>query len=223
MTTTARNSRGLRARLAFWALAGVALLLSHDAIFLAQVGPGEPLASVLRSGAHGYWQMASVALGAGGLIAAGAIALRIASLRRQARALGATIRTPAPRAYLRRVAAAWVRLFAVVTLGFLLQEQLEHLVAHHHLIGTGALFAPDNPLALPVLGVITLLAAVVAAALGGAADALATAIIDTLRRLALRAPLHLVRAPLRLAVGRRSPLAGRSAGRAPPLRPVLGI
>jgi hypothetical protein len=223
MMMTARHSRGLRERLAFWALAGVALLLSHDAIFLAQVGPGEPLARLLRSGNHGYWQMASVLLVAGGLIAAGATGLRLRSLRRQADALGAKTLERSSRGYVPRVAASWVRLFAVVTVGFVIQEQVEHLVVHDHVIGTGALFGPDTPLALPVLGLITLLGALVAAALGGAADALAAVIVDTLRRLASRAPRQLIRPPLRLAVAPRSPLDGSSAGRAPPLRPVFGI
>ena len=38
-----------RRSLAHVALAGVALLVSHDAVFLAQVGPGEALTRILRS------------------------------------------------------------------------------------------------------------------------------------------------------------------------------
>jgi hypothetical protein len=34
----------IRGPFAFWAAAGVALLVSHDAIYLAQVGPGAGLA-----------------------------------------------------------------------------------------------------------------------------------------------------------------------------------
>jgi hypothetical protein len=40
MSTRGRQFRG---PVAFWALAGIALLVSHDAIFFVQYGPGEAL------------------------------------------------------------------------------------------------------------------------------------------------------------------------------------
>jgi hypothetical protein len=48
--------------LTFWALAVVTLLLSHDAVWLAQVGPGAQLTGVLRQAGHGYWGLASAVL-----------------------------------------------------------------------------------------------------------------------------------------------------------------
>lgn len=52
----------LRGPICFWALAGLALLLSHDAVFAAQMGPGEALTRTLRTAGHDYWGVASVAL-----------------------------------------------------------------------------------------------------------------------------------------------------------------
>src|SRR5688572_30297750 len=85
-------------RLAFWALAGVALFLSHDAIFLVQIGPGEGLARALREASHGYWESASLILALIGLGAAFGAWLRLSRLRRRAAHLGATLRHRAPNA-----------------------------------------------------------------------------------------------------------------------------
>lgn len=59
----------------------MALFLSHDAVFLAQVGPGEQLTRALREAGHDYWGWASLALALIG-IAVGASALQLARLRR---------------------------------------------------------------------------------------------------------------------------------------------
>lgn len=208
----------MRARVAFWALAGVALLVSHDAIFLAQLGPGEELARTLRHAAHEYWGTASLALAVVGVAAALAIAIRLLRLQRRAAVLGANPVTAGRRGYLRRVARVWLALFAVVALGFVVQENLEHARAHGHLPGIGALVGPEYPLAVPMIGLITLAGGLLAAALGGAERALVTAITWALAHLVLRPPSRLMRPPVRLASPRRSPLAGRSAGRAPPPR-----
>lgn len=212
----ARLPHGVRARIAFWALAGVALLVSHDAVFLAQLGPGESLARTLRHAAHDYWGAASLALAVVGLAAALAIAIRISMLQRRADALGARRVTARVPGYLRRVARAWLALFAIVAIGFLVQENLEHARGHGHLLGFGALIGPEYPLAVPMIGLITLAGALLGAAIGGAERALVAAIGEILRQLVLRPPLRLARAPLRLESPRRSPLAGTSAGRAPP-------
>ena len=209
-------SREVQARIAFWALAGVALLVSHDAVFLAQLGPGEEFVRALRHAAHDYWGAASLAAAFVGVAAAVAIAIRILRLRRRAAALGVRPRRSGRRGYLRRVASVWLALFAVVAIGFLVQENLEHARVHGHLIGTGALVGPEYPLAIPVIAITTLGAAFLGAAIGGAELALVAAIAEILRHLVLRPPLRLARAPLRLGSPRRSPLAGTSAGRAPP-------
>ncbi|MGZ8482076.1 MAG: hypothetical protein ACXWWO_06435 [Candidatus Limnocylindria bacterium] len=206
----------LRQRFAFGALAGVALLVSHDAVFLAQLGPGDALVHVLRHAAHDYWGAASLALTAFGLVAAVAVATRILWLQRRASALGARRVSVERRDYLGRVARAWLAFFAVVVIAFLIQENLEHASGHGHLIGTGALLGPEYPLALPVIGLITFGAALLGAAIGGAERALVAAIAEVLGHVALRPPLRLTRAPLRLGTPRPSPLAGAAAGRAPP-------
>ena len=77
-----RLVRRLPPRLAFWALAAVALLVSHDATWLAQTGPGEALTSALRHGGHEYWGAASAALTLVGLAAAVWAGIRLHRLRR---------------------------------------------------------------------------------------------------------------------------------------------
>ena len=215
---TIPSSTRLRPRIAFWAVAGVALLVSHDAVFLAQLGPGDTLAHTLgHATTHGYWGVARLGLSAIGLLAALAFAIRILHLQRRADALGARP-VMAGRAYLRRVARLWPALFAVVAVGFLIQENLEHAVGHNRLLGTGALLGPEYPLALPIIALITLVGGLLGAAIDSTERALATAIADLMRAMVLRPPPRLVRAPLRLAAPSPSPLAGQHAGRAPPSR-----
>jgi hypothetical protein len=206
-------ARALRTRVAFWTLAGVALLAAHDAIYLAQIGPGGALADALRTAGHGYWGWASLGLTSLAVIA-GVVALaRIRRLRRKASALGTTRGSAGP--LVRRVGIAWLRLFAVVTLGFTLQENVEHLIAHGHALGAEAVLGPERPLALPVIGLIAGLAAVIAAVIAGAHESLVVGIEAALRRL-IR-PSRTGRRPVaRLAVVIGPILSRRGAGRAPP-------
>lgn len=203
-----------RGRIAFWALAGVVLLVSHDAVFLAQLGPGRDLAQELRTAGHGYWGAASLGLALVGLAAAAAVALRLRHLHRRAAALGARTGS-AHRGYLARALACWARLFAVVAIGFMFQENIEHGLMHGHLVGLGALIGPQYPLALPVLGLITLLGGFVAAIVDRVERELVASIAEALRRL-LRAPRRLVRPPLRLFIRHRTTLVHANPGRAPP-------
>lgn len=207
--------RGTRASIAFWALAGVALLASHDAIFLVQLGPGEALARALRSAGHAYWSAASAGLVAVATLFAVATAVRLIRLRGEARRLRrrAPIDTPSLGT---PILVTWGRLFAIVAVGFVIQESLEHLAMHGHAIGLGALLGPEYPLALPVLAAITLLAALVAALVGGAEAALLTTIADA-RRAVPRAPRRIARAPLRLRPSTFEIAARAIVGRAPPL------
>ena len=199
-------------RLAFWALAGVALFLSHDAIFLAQAGPGEDLARALRVAGHDYWGAASLGLALIGAAVAIGTMLRLRRLRGQARALG-VVPAPAGRS---RFVATWIRLFAVVVIGFAIQENVEHQLSHMHAPGLGALLGPEYPLALPVIGLITGFAAFLASATGGVERALLAVIVAALRQAFAHAPRNVPRPPLRVAVARISPLARSIAGRAPP-------
>jgi hypothetical protein len=200
--------------LAFWALVGVALFVSHDAIFLVQVGPGESLARALRGAGHDYWEASSLALVVIGLLGAAAASLRLWSLRRRAATLGAAPHRPG----LRGLGAVWLRLFAVVVIGFAVQENIEHYFSHLHAPGLAVLLGPEYPLALPVIGLITGMAAVAAAAFRGAEAELQAAIASALRRTFGHAPRSLPRPPARLWVVRISPLARSIAGRAPPSR-----
>ncbi len=151
-------------RLAFWALAALALLLSHDAIWLVQLGPGEALTAALRSGGHSYWGGASVALTVAGLAAAVAAGRRLWRLRRSAERVnpGIGVRARGTR-YLSRVMGAWPRLVVIVLVGFALQENVEHALSHGHTPGIGALLGPEHPLAIPVIAAITLIGSLLAA------------------------------------------------------------
>ena len=210
-----RVSAFVRGRFAFWALAGVAFLASHDAIYLAQVGPGEQLARAVRQAGHDYWAAVSLLLAAVGIAAAISTLLRLRSLRRRATGLAGSgsDRTGGSRA---RLLSMWAKLFAVVAFGFVLQENVEHLVVHGHAPGLGALVGPEYPLAVPVIGLISAIAASIAAALRGAEQELLAAIQAGLRRPLGQAPRRLMRPSLRIAATRMSPLARATAGRAPP-------
>jgi len=202
----------LRAAVSFWALAGVALLVSHDAVFAIQAGPGQSLTDALREAGHDYWGVASALIAAIGILAAVRATTRVVALRRRARDLGAA---PVATRRARRMLRTWGWLFLVVTTGFLIQENLEHLAAHGHLIGAGALAGPEYPLALPVIAGVTLAAGIVGGLIGGAESALLNAIATALAGLRRR-PLRSVRRHAGVSGPRASVLARRGASRAPP-------
>jgi hypothetical protein len=207
-----------RSRLAFWALAGLALLVAHDAVYLVQVGPGQSLVAELRTAGHGYWAWASIGLAAIAFIAGVSSWLRMHRLRYRASALGAT---PATAPYARRFLHIWLRMVALVAVGFLVQENVEHLVAHGHAPGTSALLGPEHPLALPVIGLVSAIASAVAAFVARAQEALIAAIEAALG--GPSRPPRLARRPLtaREAVAPDSVLAHPGAGRAPP--PLVAV
>ena len=206
------------APITFWALTGVALFLSHDAVFLVQVGPGDALTRALRDAGHDYWGAASLILALVGLAVGAAAVLRLRSLRRRVALLRAPRSAPTPAGS--RFAAIWLRLFAAVALGFLLQENVEHIISHGHAIGLGALLGPEYPLALPVIGLVTALAGFVAAAVRRTEGALLAIISAALRR--QRRGRSLPGPRSQLVLPRRSPLASAIAGRGPPGRFVFG-
>jgi ABC-type thiamin/hydroxymethylpyrimidine transport system permease subunit len=211
--STSTIAPDVRNRLAFWALAGLALFVAHDAVFLAQIGPGQALVAALRDAGHGYWSLASLLLVAAAGIGGISIWLRVRHLRRRASALRAA---PSPSGrFARRFLAAWWRLAALVAVAFAVQENAEHLVAHGHAPIAGALLGPEYPLALPVIGFVTGIAAAVAALVARTQEALVVAIEAALWR-TTRAPRLGVRAPGILLSRTGSVLARRGAGRAPP-------
>lgn len=120
------------------------------------------------------------------------------------------------RPYLNRAVAAWLRLFALVAIGFMIQENVEHFLSHQHTPGIGALIGPEYPLALPVIAAITAMGGLIAAAVRTAERQLIAAILAAVRRLAPRAPQRLNRSPARVVWRSVSPLAASWAGRAPP-------
>jgi len=202
----------LRAAVSFWALAGVALLVSHDAVFAIQAGLGQSLTDALRDAGHDYWGVASALISAIGILAALRASARVVALRRRARDLGVA---PVAIRRSRRMLRAWGWLFLIVTAGFLIQENLEHLATHGHLIGAGALAGPEYPLALPVIAAVTLAAGIVGGLIGGAESALLDAIATALAGLGRR-PFRSMRRPAGVSVPRASVLARRGASRAPP-------
>jgi hypothetical protein len=213
------NSMMLRAsrsthRLAFWALAALALLVSHDAIWLVQLGPGEGLAAALRSGGHGYWGAASGVMAILGLLAGVGVVRHLSRLRRSAGELGSGRGVPVrASSYLARALGAWPRLLVLVLIGFALQENVEHALTHGHTPGLGALLGPEHPLAIPVIAIITLIGSLLASVVLVVEEALLTIIRDLTSR--DRAPVRL----LRPALTRGRPSMSRSrahAGRAPP-------
>jgi hypothetical protein len=213
--TIAQPFARFRGPVAFWAAAGVSLLVSHDAVYLARLGPGHALAQTLRAAGHDYWGTASLALVLIGGVALGATAIRLHRLRRIAVQLAAG-RVARSRSYGARWLAAWLRLLAVVAIGFGVQENVEHVIGHGHAPGLGALIGPEYPLALPVIAAITGLAALITAALSQAEHALLAVIADAIRRRLARAPRRTHRPLLRLTVVLAPPLALAAAGRAPP-------
>ena len=196
--------------LLFWALAGVALLVSHDVVYLVQVGPGAELARVLRGAGHEYWGLGSALLGGIGFIAAVATLVRLRHLRRTARELHAR----STRSYPRRVLRTWALLLAVVAVGFVIQESAEHLVAHGHAIGVGALLSAEYPLALPVIATITGLAALIVALAADVELRLLAAIASALAR---PRPGRAVPRPAAPVPGRSSIRSRPGASRAPPV------
>lgn len=213
------NSTVHRNRLAFWALAGLALFVAHDAIYLIQIGPGEALAATLRTAGHGYWGLASLVLTAVALVVGVSIWLRMRRLRRRAAGLGAARHSSGP--FARRFVVAWLRLTAVVAIGFVIQENVEHSIIHGHAPGVGALVGPEYPLALPVIGLIGAVAAAVAAIVTRTQEALVLAIEAALRRL-VRPLLAGPRPAAVPAAAIGSVLAHPGAGRAPPTLVVSG-
>ena len=207
--------RRLPRPLLFWVTAGLALLVSHDLVYVVQVGPGEQVARLLREAGHGYWGAASLALAAIGAFAAAGTALRLAWLHRRAATLDARP-TVTARPLGRRWTASWWRLLAAVLLGFLVQENVEHWLAHGHLIGPGALLGPEYPLAIPLFAALTAVAAAVVVVVARAEDELLLAIANASARLFPRRPSPPPRPTLDVATPALAPLATLSAGRAPP-------
>jgi hypothetical protein len=201
---------------AFWVLGAIALVVSHDAVFVVQEGPGHALATALRQGGHEYWTLVSSCLAALALAVGMRSLVYLFRLRRWADVLGERRRPISTATYLRRAVVVWARLAPLVAIGFLLQENVEHFATHGHLIGLGALGGAEYPLALPVIGAISLLAALGAGAFSVTERELIVRVSDALRRATVRAPRRLARPDGILRLATVPVLARAGAGRAPP-------
>lgn len=211
MTVRDRPLR-VRPRLAFWVAAGLSLLVSHDAVFLLQSGPAEGIVRIVRGPGHAWWSVASLLLLAIGAVAGAAAVGHLARLRRQARSIGAAAYGVRPRG----LRFSFVLLLAAVLAAFLIQENVEHYLAHGHVIGLGALVGPEYPLAVPVIAAVSTLAALVASLVAGTEEALERAIASALAR--RRSPRRISGIHPERAQGRRGQvMAGAGASRAPPI------
>jgi hypothetical protein len=147
-------------RVRFATLATTGILVAHDAVFLAQNGPGAAYESAMARTAHGYWPaflLFTLLVGALGTLTA---VRALARLGRMVRGLPGDTRPPRNPRYWSEVRRLWPRLFAIVLLGFLVQENVEHLASGSGLPGLWVLSAPHYPLAVPaILAVTALLAA----------------------------------------------------------------
>jgi len=192
------------------------LLTSHNATFFVQLGPGQSLVRILRDTGHGYWGLASLALLVIGVSAAILALLHLRKLERRAREIAATGRPPGTRDYLARAALYWIRLFAVVGIAFLIQENLEHFGMHGHVPGLGALLGPEYPLALPVIGLIALIGGLIGGAVVAVERELLAVIESATPLRCARPPRRIPKPSIQHGPVRRSPLARAAAGRAPP-------
>ena len=216
----------------FWAFVLLGLVIGHDAVFIAEYGPVSSKA--LAASGHGYWYtfavLALLAAGipiVGGLLGLARLRARIALARggRRPRRAARDRRAGEP-AYVDEFLGLAPRLFAAITAGFLVQENLEHLATEHELPGLAVLLWPHHPFALPVLFGISVLLAAAAAWLRWRG-----AVLE--RRLS--AAQAVAAAPARHGATRAAPawgavaasvahswlIARRLAGRAPPLPAVL--
>jgi hypothetical protein len=108
----------------------------------------------------------------------------------------------------------WIALVAV----YVLQETLEGVFAEGHPSGVGSAFGHGGWWAIPVAGVAALVVVVVVRLASATVDLVAS--YDG-RRAVVPAYALLV-LPAAATIGRRSPLAGCTAGRAPPGSSLLG-
>jgi hypothetical protein len=151
------------ARFTLLALGG--LLVGHQAVYVAQYGKGAALTQAMTSSGHdGYWTAFTTVALSGLLLLLLRSAWRLVELRHDT--TGPALQPPEgqrARAYRRELLRLWPPLFGTVTVAYLIQENIEHLVAQGHLAGFSPLVGVQAPLALPILGLVTLAFAIVGA------------------------------------------------------------
>ena len=208
-------------RLRFVALAGLGSLVVHDAVFAAQYGLGPHRDLALAATAHGYWPAFVVLTLLVAAAGSGVAVAGLVRLRRLARGLPATPPAHHQPRYLAEVVRLWPRLLMFVGAAFLVQENVEHLLAGRAAPGLWALSAPGYPLAVPVLVVVTGLLAAVGGWLQWHRDALVERLHAA--RVAARRDRATAHAPhgqwalVAALLAHRWILLGRDAERAPPV------
>ena len=175
-------------RLRLGVLTVVALLMAHTAIFAAQYGTGDEFARAMSASGHDvWWAPASLAVLAIGFILVVQTAGGLAHLEMRARRTtpAGSLRHADQPPIWSTIGSIWRRLLPLVTVLFLIQENIEHLLSQGHLLGLEALGGPEDPLALPILALVTLVLAVLGALVRWRVSVLrarTTAIADATRR-----------------------------------------
>jgi hypothetical protein len=154
--------------LRFALLAIACLGLGHDAVFALENGFGAGFTQAMSAGGHdGYWPIFSVVVVSAVTLLGLSAAVRIGRLSaggRRPGGAGRLARQAQPaRSYRQDLRALWLPLLALTAAAFTIQENIEHLAGHHHLIGLGALAGPEYPLALPAIALVTLAASALGA------------------------------------------------------------
>ncbi len=219
------NALVARLRMPVLLLAG--LVVAHDGIFASDAGFAALAGALARSGHGDTWALVSV-LGLAGawLVSVGAVA-RILRLRREIDLLDrsrpfaqAPVWREPPGGYRAEVRRLWPRVFAFITIGFLLQENAEAILEGGHLAGLEPLLG-THPLAVPLLLVLTL----AMSAIGALVRRQTRALEDLVVRLRARLARHAAARPQRPSPGalhaRDSIRLRPQAGRAPPLHATL--
>ena len=218
------NDRVLRHRAAIRVpvLVLFGVLIAHDATYALQYGLGAANDDAIAASAHQYWAgFSALAV----LCAAVTLAAAVAGILRLRRALrglpeAGPSRVPHYAAEARRL---WPRLFVVVTLAFLAQENVEHIAAGLPAPGLWAIAAPHYTFAIPVIAVSTALLAAVGAWLRWHRDVLVQRLVAARAAAAAFRRLAAHRTPARrwglvaALVAHRWILLRQDAGRAPPV------
>ncbi len=145
------------------ALLPLSLFLGHGAIFSIQYGFGDNLRTAMSAGGHdSYWLAFSIVITALTALYGAREGLRAIGLqRRLSRAehgplpAGVTCDPETGGSWRREFRSIWPLLFLVTAIGFVVQENLEHLALGQTPHGIGSLIGTEHPFAVPVLALVS--------------------------------------------------------------------
>ena len=208
----------VRANLAFLAASLVALVVAHNLDYLVTYGEDAPQA-LLRSGHGPEWSTAVAVVLGGAVCFVVLMARRFRGLRALASQLDATGTEPAldVDALRRTLAGHWLRITALTTVLFVVQENIEHLATGNTLPGLAVLGWVGDPHALIVIATVALAVSFTVVLYRFRRDVLIRRIESALRRLYHYA--ERLEPPTFVDIDRRpeSIVGRRRAGRAPPI------